>query len=96
MMDKDEKYTLTITEANEKAEVETHRTTGVIHQERRPEFGEFPPGGKIPDGVFRGRCFINAIGWLSHFELEKGRAISDTTTSHTLLYLDWLAIQHIR
>ncbi len=63
MLDKDEKYPLPLTEAIEKAEVETHRTTGVIHQERRPEFGEFPLRGTIPDGVFRGRCdwVINAL-----------------------------------
>ncbi len=62
MLDKGGKYPLPFTEAIEKAEVGTHRTTGVIHQERRPEFGEFPPRGKIPNGVFRGRCVINAIG----------------------------------
>jgi hypothetical protein len=40
----------------------------------------------MPNGVFRGRCFINAIWWLTLFTLEKWTTISDTTTSHTLLY----------
>jgi hypothetical protein len=51
-----------ITEAIEKATVRSHRTAAVSHQKRRPEFASFPPQGKFPNGVLRGRCFINAIG----------------------------------
>ncbi len=40
----------------------------------------------MPNGVLRGRCFINAIGWLTLFALENWTTISKTTTSHTLLY----------